>query len=89
MSEHDGNDGNGRDDVPVNDDSIALLATFAEPAPAGFLGRLRNRIHRRELAGEVARLGWYAPFAIFMEYVNMIFGLLSGVDEAGPDGGER
>lgn len=93
MSDRDERDGaNERDDVRADDagdEPIAALAAFVEPVERGFLGRLRNRIHRRELAGEVVRLGWYAPVAVFMEFVTMIFGLLSaGADDRG-DEGER
>lgn len=89
MNAHDDRDGPRPDGGDEGDEPIAALAAFAEPVEAGFLGRLRNRIHRRELAGEVVRLGWYAPFAVLMEFVNMIFGLLSAGTDDGPEGGER
>lgn len=59
-----------------DDHPLEELQTLLEPVSVGFLGRLRRRINRRLLAGQVVQLTWYAPVAVFLEFVGMLMGLI-------------
>ncbi len=54
---------------------IEALADFGVPPSTGFLGRVRNSIHRRTLTGQVVQMSWFAPVLVFLEFLKMAFGL--------------
>ena len=66
---------------------IAELADLHADVRPGFVGRVRRRIDRRELTGQLLGLTWSAPAAILLEFLGMVFELL-GLGRA-PRGGSK
>lgn len=66
---------------------IAELADLGAEVRSGFVGRVRRRIDRRELTGQLLGFSWTAPFTILIEFLGMIFEML-GLARA-PRGGSK
>lgn len=60
---------------------IEELAGLREEASSDFLDRVRNRIHRRVLAVEVADWSWRAPFLVLMQWLLVLIDLVRGGEE--------
>lgn len=86
MSDNSTDDGTGEagDDDSDAGAPVIELSELEEPVRSGFLSRLRRRIERRRLAGEVAAAGWHLPGIILLEFWNMLCQLvLPGEDRKG------
>ena len=66
---------------------IEELAALRAPVREGFVGRVRERIDRRVLAFSVFDMTWSGLGTVFLELLNVIFGIF-GARKADP-GGEQ
>ena len=63
---------------------ITLLRELEVPPSSGFLGRVRNRIQRRQFAADVSGLVWFGPILVLLELFSGLFSAL-GSNHPGPD----
>ena len=54
---------------------IAELRQLAEAPSAGFLGRVRASLRRREIGSHLVSLGWSGLGTVVLEFVRMIHAL--------------
>jgi hypothetical protein len=82
----DGHDENG---IRPNETGrpIAELRELVVEVRPGFVGRVRRRIDRRVLTGQLLSLSWHVPAAIALEFLGMIFEMV-GIGDS-PKGGSR
>ena len=66
-----------QDDEPDLDagEPVAELAGIAVPVRPEFEERVRGRIERRLLVGDLIELAWIAPFVVLIEWVTAPFRL--------------
>ena len=69
---------NHHDDRPPP--RVPLDRLMDEPPQGGFLDRLRARLHRRVLTGQVATLSYTAPLVVFREFLELVFALFRSDD---------
>ena len=72
MSEHE-DDGSGVDDG----EPVAELEGISVPVDGRFGERVRGRIERRLLAGDLIELAWMAPFIVLVEWITTPFRMLN------------
>ena len=63
---------------PAAGEPTGVLGGFAQEMPPGFMDRVRNKIHRRVLAADVADLSWRAPAMLFMQWLLIVIDLVRG-----------
>lgn len=61
-------------------DPIEELAEYTVTPSAGFLGRLRNTLRRRDLGSQVATLSWTGLGTVVLEFFRMIFSIVEPDD---------
>jgi len=67
-------DVDGRDIEDLGE-PILELRELEEAPSAGFLGRLRASLRRRELGSQLVSLGWSGLGAVVLEFMRMIYAL--------------
>ena len=67
------NDGHEIDDG----EPVAELEGISVPVDRQFGERVRGRIERRLLAGDLIELAWMAPFIVLIEWITTPFRMLS------------
>ena len=80
---HDEPPGNIESDDASAGEPTGVLEDFRQRSPTGFVDRVRNRIHRRVLAAEVADLTWRGPALIFMQWLLIVIDVLRGGSRTG------
>ena len=66
-------DGLDPDDIDTGS-PIPQLQALEAPTKPGFLGRLRRRIDGTKFAGDATTFAWTAPWLLFRELLEMLFG---------------
>ena len=56
---------------------VAELAALEVELRQGFLARLRRRIDRRSLSGEMLVVSWELPKMVLLEFLRLLFDLCS------------
>jgi hypothetical protein len=63
------------------DDPVGVLMSQEHDTPADFLGKVRNRIHRRSATPQLVSNSWHVPKKVLVELASMlnhVFSAFSG-----------
>ena len=72
-----------RDDTIDTGDPVTELAELATAPSGGFLGRVRNRIERRQVGSHLLSLSWHGTAAVFFEFLSLFFAPFESSDDKG------
>ncbi len=70
-------------DERFSDQPIAEIRALDSSPPPGFLSRLRAKINRRLLAGDVANAFLIAPIVLVVQLLELLYGLFAGSTKGG------